>query len=327
MVDSYHLSSQQSVATEQVEPRAMTVLDLFVLIAGFGIALSLPSLFSFDPRYLTNALAVILSILWLLLCMAIAVSVVAVARQAIYRRPARPAEWLAILLTVNMLNMALPNLDTAVSKFFDPQWQAGDFSQCRWIAAGVATLVALPIFVEVVLMRRVLPPWAKTIGVATCGLILVWGPMTVISLQVPRWFPAWHREAPLTLSSWLYGMACRYIASVPWGLLFGIPATAALLDRRQAGVRRWSWVEWVAGGIAVTMAMYSLTFLYVLREETPADGLHAERIVVPIWIVVVWWLSRMIVRRFGAGWNRLMGDGGSGQRTVTVTDAALPEVS
>jgi hypothetical protein len=157
-------------------------------------------------------------------------------------------------------------------------------------------------------MRRVMPHWAKTLVLATLALVLLWGPLDVFAREAPWLLPSWTEERPGWLF-WAYLECRQYAAMLPSGLLFGVPATAALARRNRKESRPWVWTEWMGLGTAMLLGLLWLGSLFLLRSEWPPDNLNAERVVVPVWVVGVWWLSRAIVRRFGDAWDRWLNPG------------------
>jgi hypothetical protein len=222
-------------------------------------------------------------------------------RQLTYRRPAHPAEWLAILIALLLGQRAIPNLDTVVNWLFSQSWTSNSFGLCRWIVGGAAMAAFLLSLAVLGLVRRAIPYWTKTLFLAVFALILLWGPFQALAMEGPWLLPSGSGLQPQWMF-WIYGESLRYVAWLPPGLLFGVPATAALAEWRQRGSRRWVWTEWMGIGIVLLLGFLWIGELY-LRSEWPSDRLNAERAVLPVWVLGVWWLSRRAIAHFRNAWG------------------------
>jgi len=283
----------------------MTIADMLAVVAGVGIAITCPlsPLASYLPYAQIPVLSlIIVASIWFSLALALATSLAVVLRQVNYRRMAYPAEWVAILLGLTMLKPALPNLDNVVNQAFRSDWLSTSFGLCRWIVSGAGMIVFLAGFVVLGVLRRVLPHWLKTLVLATMALAMLWGPIDVFSREAPPYAPSWTGLRPKWVY-WVYVESRQYAARLPLGLLFGVPVTAAMVQWRGRGSRRWVWTEWIGVGVGSILGLLWLVFLYLLRSESPPDGLNAERIVVPVWLVAIWSSSRFVVKHFGDDWN------------------------
>jgi hypothetical protein len=294
------------------EPRSMTLADLLVIVAGVGISFTIPPISGFPPPFIPISPGFIIAALvdWSLLAAGLTTSLVILVRLMAYRRPARPAEWLAILVALLLVLRTVPDLDTVVNRAFGREWLSNSLGTCRWIVGGIGLAAFLVGIMVLVAMRRVMPHWARTLVLAALALVLLWGPLDVFSREAPWLLPSWTEGRP----EWLFWASVegrRYAAMLPLGLLFGVPARAALARWERRGTRRWIWTEGLGLGTALLLGSLWLGSLYGLRSEWPPDGLNAERAVVPVWIVGVWWLSRAIVRRFGDAWERWLSFGAS----------------
>jgi hypothetical protein len=303
-------ASEGSRRNEPHEPRSMTLADVLAIVAGVGISLAIPPVSGFPPPLIPISPWFIVAalVVWLLSAVALAISSAVLVRLAAYNRPARPAEWLAILLGLLLVQRALPNPDNVINWAFGQEWLSKSFALCRWIVGGIGLLAFLVGITVLVAMRRVMSHWAKTPLLAALALVLLWGPLDVFVREAPWLLPSWPEERPKWLF-WAYVEGRRYAAMLPLGLLFGVPATAALARWVRRGSRRWLWTEWLGLGAALLLVSLWIASLYLLRSEWPPDDLIAERAVVPVWVVGVWWLSRAIVRRFGDAWDRWLNPG------------------
>jgi hypothetical protein len=288
--------------TQRPEPRSMILADVMAVVAGLGIAFLLPPNSGMLPFMPIPVWFIVASlVVWSLQVLGLATALAVLVRQLTYRRRAHPAEWLAVLSAMLLVQRAVPNLDTAVNGIFGPSWTSNSYGLCRWIVGGVAMVASLLSLAVLNLVRRVVPYWAKTLLLAVLALLLIWGPFPALSMEGPWLLPSGTGLQPTWLF-WMYGEGLRYVAWLPSGLLFGVPATAALAEWSQRSSRRWVWTEWM--GIAVVLL---LGFLWVgelyLRSEWPPDRLNAERVVMPVWVLGVWWLSRRAIAHFRNAWG------------------------
>jgi len=278
----------------------MTIADMLAVVAGVGIAITIRPIAGYVPypQIPVWYLIVVASLWWFPLVLALATSLAVLLRQVNYNRMAHPAEWVAILLGLLVLKTAMPSLDYVVNDGFGSEWLSTAFGLCRWIVSGAGMIVLLAGFVALGVLRRVLPRWLKTLVLATMALAMLWGPIDVFAREAPSFAPSW-TGLRTKWFFWVYVESRQYAARLPLGLLFGVPATAAIIQRK-----RWVWTEWIGVGVGSILILLWLVFLYVLRSESPPDDLNAERIVVPVWLLASWWTSRFVVKRFGDGWNR-----------------------
>jgi hypothetical protein len=240
---------------------------------------------------------------WCLLALVSGASMAVLGRQGVYERQARPAEWLGILIALEMVRV--PNLDEAVNACFSRQMLNGSYGLCRWIIGGIALVGISGGLIVLVLLGRWLPCWLRTVALWVLALLFLWGPAQACILEFSSLLPALSKFGP----DWLFWIVVelrRCVGAIPGGLLYGIPATAILLDWRSHLPRAWVWTEKVGAGAGLLIGLGLLGFLYFGRSEWPPDGLRAERIVTPLWILAVWALSWWIIVHFGPFWNRYL---------------------
>lgn len=130
------------------ESRKVTLADLFVLTAGFAIALVLPrvvgvgaALFLLAPVPIWFLVAI--SILRLILWLNFAITCVIFVRRIRYGSMPRPAEWLSILLTLWLFLHMIPTVDHLVNEGYRFTGNLHDFATWRWSIAGVSLLVRI----------------------------------------------------------------------------------------------------------------------------------------------------------------------------------------
>jgi hypothetical protein len=240
---------------------------------------------------------------WLLFMAAMATSVAVIERQMAFHRSAYAAEWISIVIALSTLKEWLLPVDGFVNQVFPREWVLTSFGRCEWIVAAAGLLVSVAGIVVLRWRRRALPRWSKTLIVAVALLVLLWGPIEVMAREGSQLFPA----PPDTAPSWLaaHWIEARFwLIRVPLGLVYAIPATAALSQWRARGAQGRIWTERPGPAIALIMGLFLFVSLYFLRAEWPADRINAERLLFPLWIAALWLLSRFIVKRFEETWSR-----------------------
>src|SRR4051812_18027293 len=170
------------------EPRSMTPVDVMALVAGAAIGLTS----SFRGRAIVGGFPYVVPEPWVMLVFLLAwvfwmgaasTSVVVGARLVRYRRFPRPAEWLAILLTLigHQAMAPMQPIDTLTGSLpFGMMGALDTFAGWRWTTAGLAAgVVALGLGL-LHLLRRRLPPWAMTAGLVAIAYLTLAGPISTI---------------------------------------------------------------------------------------------------------------------------------------------------
>jgi hypothetical protein len=243
--------------------------------------------------------------LWVVQTIAAATAFGCLFRQFVYRRAARAGEWIAILLGLQLvMDGGYSNLDTYISGHVLPRTGL-DWQRARWLVAVVALAAVVGGVAAVYSLRRVLPPFLKTIVLTALAGILLWGPLDVVAREAPSLAPYLDARTPTWLF-WMYVEARRFAALLPTGLLYGIPATAALRDCWRRTPKNWVWTQTIGFGLGFVLGGSMLMVLYLLRSEVPPDGLNAERLVMPMFLAVTWAASRLIIRNCGEAWHALV---------------------
>ena len=227
MAESQERTVENGGGTERrPESRSVTLADCLAMVAGFGFAFAsrqnppmpLPSMNIVIPVWVVVA--------WwsieILLAMALATAVVVLVRQTTFRRPARPAEWVAILLGLLVFREALPNIDDLVNRWL-PNWPDLTFGEGRWIICAIGTVVFLVGLAGLGLMRRALPHGLKTMILVASFLALMWGPSRVFALEGPWLLPSPAIELTSPPLFWAWLEIRKYLWFLPSGLLFGYP--------------------------------------------------------------------------------------------------------
>ncbi len=274
----------------------MTLGDVMALSIGvaLGMAFETRSGGGFGLIVPPGWVLAVLGILALLWVACLALSAVVLARLVRFRRQARPAEWLAILVAVARL---ADGSDFGVDYWVNEVLQkillgAPLFSALRWGIAGVGLAIIGVTLAILRTGRRRLAPWLMTTGLAWAAFVALWGPIPVLGLEGPDLMAPSEGFGPGDFST-LHRAACLLLAQVPVGLMFGVPVIAAFAER----VRRlpWAWTEWasvVASGLAGTF----LAMLHRFEFARPSLAWVVERGLVALWFLGVGLLSGALVR-------------------------------
>jgi hypothetical protein len=99
-------------ARPRLEPASLTLADLIAIVAGVAISLPTWPPFTISPILPVSFpywFAIGIGLYFCCLTLLVGASLAVLAREALYHRPARSAEWLGILIALQQL--PLPNLD------------------------------------------------------------------------------------------------------------------------------------------------------------------------------------------------------------------------
>ena len=122
------------------EPRSMTAADAMTLTAGVGLGIALAD----PPEPGPTVHPVLMSLSWVTVG-AVAVSIVVLARLIRYRRRAKAAEWLAILVSIyEVTDRPEWQVDRAINLIYGSYLSAEVlFTWPQWATAGLtATIIA-----------------------------------------------------------------------------------------------------------------------------------------------------------------------------------------
>jgi hypothetical protein len=170
-----------------------------------------------------------------------------------------------------------------------------------WSIAGLIFLALL------VMLRRALPPWAKTIGITALVWMLLCGPIHVYFKQCHGAFPRLLTPAPHSPAEiWWYQIRFSlWVDGSRWPelLLVGVPTVGALLDLRRHGRPPWTWTQWAGLGLVMALAAS-----WWLDRANPFDAGNPDRTANVAFrgamLVAVGIASWVVVRIFGEGWKR-----------------------
>jgi hypothetical protein len=282
----------------------MTLVDLVTLVAGvalgFAAITSLPGWGFIPPFWVLVVIGVSRFFLW----MTMAFSVVAMGRVAAYRRMPRAAEWLAIVVSASALATRPEfNVDmwvNAIFATFPGSATRLDFDGWRWVVAGLAGLAGLAVLAVVRLGRDAFPTWLKTLLLASVALLALAGPLWTFGFLGDDLVSPSGGFGGGDLAI-LHRQLCVLFGHFPTGLFFGLPATAAVLDR--VSRRRWAWGEW-AGVVSSTLVGLSLGMLNQGGFPRTSPPGMAEWAFILAWLVAIAFTSGFIVRKCSPAWRR-----------------------
>ena len=284
----------------------MTLVDLMALVAGVGTSFALVASLPGSNVIRSPLDQLVYSVIRLFQGMSLALSAVALARVAAYRRMPTPAEWLGILVGTSLLT-DLPEfrVDSWIYayRWAFPSLDPLSYTGVRWVGAGLFSAGILIGLGFLRLGRQLLPTWLRTIVLAWMALLGMAGPLWVFGQHGADWFSPPGGFGPGTAST-LYRGACGLAAHLPMGLLFGVPALASLNQR--ISCRKWIWTEW-ANLSCSTMTGFAFMMLYRGEFRFPSPAWLAERLLVLAWFLAVALLSRLILMRFLEDWGRRIG--------------------
>ena len=90
------------------------------------------------------------------------------------------------------------------------------------------------------------------------------------------------------------------VATLPEGLLFGVPVVALLIELRTGGIGKWVWTEWIGAATGLLALLIGVIIYGYADLVGPMDTLAATRLAVQVVRFVVVGLSGwIIVKRLG----------------------------
>jgi len=301
----------------------MTPVDMMALAAGVALSFQFrPIVGAYPYAVPPPSVMLVIVVAWFFWIANTAVSTVAAARVVRYRRGPRPAEWLAVMTTLAGVLAMGPGLpvDRAIDAL--PAAMAETLvamAAWRWVMAGLMLGGIAAGFGLLRAGRSVLPPWAKAASVAALAYLTLAGPIEVVRIHGPDLLAPSGGFGPG--NGWLFfWLACQWASAVPTGLMFGVPAVAALMER--IARRSWRWDEW-AGVTAPMMVALPLASLYRGSFSPPSFWWGVERALVAAWFLGLGLLSRFLIVKFGPAWSRWLGDqaGESGSNSSEASPA------
>ena len=292
----------------------MTLADVLALVAGVAVSYAVATGLPEGPFVRTPWLQLVFTSIRFLQGTTLAIAVVALVRVGVYRRMPTGAEWLAILVGSTLLTeWPYLQVDSWVYAYRGAFATLDTISlnAVRWLAAGLF-LAPMAIGLGVIQVgRRHFPTWFKTLLLAWEALLAMSGPLQILGEHGADLISPSQGFGPGTAST-LHRGACGLAAWLPMGLLFGLPATAGLIERAER--RSWTWVEWAAVvGSILTLGFAMATYHGEFAASTPAG--IAERVLVLVWFLTIIVLSRLILICFSEAWSRWIAAGAGQDRS------------
>ena len=286
----------------------MTLTDLMTLVAGVALTYALIANLPGAPILRSRTDQLIVSVTRFFEALALSVSVVVLGRVVVYRRMPTLPEWLGIVVGATILtdcSWLQPDYLASTFGHVDALLDPISYRSLRWVLAG---LFSVGIAIGLGLMRlgrSGFPPWLKTLILAWILIMARSGPLWVISQVGGDLFSPSEGFGAGTAYT-LYRGACNLAAWWPMGLLFGVPAVGAALERLIP--RLWNWTEWAAFSCSTLAGLASM--MGYRGEFTLAlpGAWMAERTLVLVWFLAVSLASRFLLMHLGPGaWRWVMG--------------------
>lgn len=183
----------ESATGVSCEPRAVTMLDLILGTVGVSCASALPSGLSwFDLRERSTLQGFDLAVsvmIWASCLGAVGLAFAVVGRHAVYKRAARPAEWLVIALAARYLSLAVTELhaEHGSASILVAQMESGlqaDIGPLgRLICTGIIFSIIVA-YVGVLFRYAGFSPLLRSLLGAAVALLWYWGPCDVWSREI-----------------------------------------------------------------------------------------------------------------------------------------------
>jgi hypothetical protein len=256
----------------RAEPRWVTLADLMVAVAGWAVGYAvLPFTWNrmgaMDVYGTTPFMyvSVFQTARRPLLVAGFTTAVVAIVRQARFRRTSRPAEWPALVLAASLASTVL------LGRAYDLEGPGpfGSWPRCvdEWPWAAAWLLLAL---VGLVLpaTRWQMPPWARTVVLTAVVAMWFCGPAHVYREQAAESIP----RAVGPTNTWPFQLRWSlWMDRGRWPelIVFGVAIAAGLRDRVRAGGRVRTWTEYA--GLTLGLAFAGCWWLDRLAAGDPAN--------------------------------------------------------
>jgi hypothetical protein len=266
----------------------------------------------------------------------LALAPVIVARRARYGGLPRPADWLSILVGTALLHEVIQRFEW-MKRF--AKWYVVDFRPSLGFPAsflpqerlpgsvtavggstgsaydgfpadfipgdeyrlwgGFAMVILLGVSIALAVRWKQMPGWAMTgllslaafTWLAGVNYLLAFG-ANLVSQSVAE---------GITLRPDIVRQVALGVATLPEGLLFGVPVVAMLLEFRSGTTKNWSWTTWVGGAIVLFALPSGVMIAWYVDLVTGAQPLAATRLTVQAVRLVAIGLSSWVIA-WRVGW-------------------------
>jgi hypothetical protein len=297
------------------EPRNITLADLMVLVAGFAVGMTPAGLYGSIPQAPTFSSR---SPLWLvalwdfsisIILMGGAIGIVAIVRRLRYGGRFSPGEFVAVAYCLGLLHYGTQLLCRLLAKAVD----ADPFAWYYLAILGHGIVIALAC-AGVVCGRRRWPVWVTGLCLAAAWSELRYGSSMAsgrISMT-PGLHHVWNLTALLALPvtsvlGLLVSWAILLVLAVLGQLERPLPLVVALRSPTR-GSRSLPWTD--AAGLYVCLLGWALSIVGMLASlivDAGSRGISwsiSTGVLIVVLEVVVWVVSYVLVRRFGAAFAR-----------------------
>lgn len=298
--------------TIKVEPRWLTLADVVMIVVGVAIGLSWFD-FSTELRPATTPKGVEFYSLMLLVAgpvgtLALATSLAAFARFVRFKRGPRPGEWIVLVV-------CLAELAGTMRQAPDPfAWRQvtvdrpAVVTSLLGLAAAAAFLLAMSHWRD--------RPWARTVLLMSWLFALLCGPLAVARARLEVYQGRIYQDyesilgLPLdssnaTVQPWtLAADGMIGLGLVPEGLVYAVPAMAAVRSWRSRRRRPWLWTEWAGAAVAAVLLFCWIQDGILIAGRVSSWSPWPELIVRALWLVLVVGLAWQFTGRLAPAWRR-----------------------
>lgn len=331
---------------DQHETTSLTLADLSMLVVGFALAFSLPRLYHLADRITIGNSPMPGGVVYLFVIREAAMkgglvlAPVILARRARFGGLPRPADWMAILIVLPLLDEVIQRSDW-MKRF--ARWYLVDFQPSLGYpvpsllheshpGAGIffgdvgyfgyegfpigftpgdearlwgwfATILLVMISTALGLGWKSIPGWAKTGLLWLAALTWLVGMTSLLSSGLFR--------ASRALARWSgvpTGVALQIalgLGRLPEGLLFGVPIVVTISNVRRGSSRTWAWTCWFSTTIALLALSIGAGIYWCVDLSNRSDPIIQTRLVVQaLRLIAVGLMSWLIVMQPQRGRNR-----------------------
>jgi hypothetical protein len=324
-------------AKERREPVSVTLADLSMLVLGAALATYVPLMHRPADRINVANIPMPGWIAWLFVLAEFAMRVgltltpVIVARRARYGGLPRPADWLSIVVGLQLLRDEMQwsgwmrrlarwyLADLGFSLGYAVPFRPGktfpgdgrlivgydgfpaDFTPGDEYHLGgwLGTVLLLIVSVTLGVGRKRLPGWAKTGLLSVAALTWLEGATYLFTPGLMRFSEAagdW-----VGLPSSILVQVALGVATLPEGLLFGVPVVAILIELQTGGIGKWVWTEWIGASTGLLALLIGVMIYMYADLVGPMDTAATTRLAIQFVRPVVVGLSAWIITK-RLGW-------------------------